>query len=164
MEHLVDVADRFAVGELGSEELTMVAADALARGLDCAALVELACLHRADSGGAPDLFRIALAQLGLDDRADVSWEQRRVEVIVRRTEASARRVLVGDGDPYEHCAVIGEYLHQLAHIADAPMPELSALATDFEVLRVDWEDGYGDPAEHGLALKQSCERLLGRRA
>lgn len=79
-------ADLFAVGELPETELSMVAAEALARGLDSPALVELACRHRTDTRDAAALFRTAMAELGLVADLDAAWTAR---------ESSVRRLRVG---------------------------------------------------------------------
>lgn len=77
MDDLARAADLFVLGELDGEGLSMVAAEALARGLESPALVELACLHRTDCAGAPELFRTAMAELNVV----TDWRVREVDVL-----------------------------------------------------------------------------------
>ncbi|MEU5786139.1 hypothetical protein ABZ754_00230 [Micromonospora purpureochromogenes] len=58
MQDLQVVVDRFIAGEIGSERLPLLAAEALAEGSDSPALRELAGLSRADVREARDLFMV----------------------------------------------------------------------------------------------------------
>ncbi|MFF2087479.1 hypothetical protein ACFVVM_27205 [Nocardia sp. NPDC058176] len=157
MDDLDTAADLFALGELGREDLPMVAAEALARGLDSPALIELACLHRTDTRDAPDLFHTALAELGLDS---VSWPEREAAILLRHATQHAERLLSGAGDPVENLARTATYLSRLM-LTDTPQHVgLGELVWDFDFLLCCVDDGYGaresviDDARHG------CRRLL----
>lgn len=58
------VADRFLAGQIASERLPHLAAEALVEGFDSPALRELAGLSRDEVREARDLFRRALTELG----------------------------------------------------------------------------------------------------
>ncbi|MDG4826067.1 hypothetical protein O7635_29820 [Asanoa sp. WMMD1127] len=75
VERLVRVADDRVLGRGRSEELPMVAAEALARGVDSPALRELAGLGRSDVREAAELFERAMAELGHPPRSKdaVAW-------------------------------------------------------------------------------------------
>ncbi|WP_280346377.1 hypothetical protein [Nocardia neocaledoniensis] len=91
-------ADRFAVGELPETDLSMVAAEALARGLESPALVELACLHRTDTRDATALYRTAMAELGFVDDTDAAWAARESDVRRRRVGMPAAMLLAHDDE------------------------------------------------------------------
>jgi hypothetical protein len=57
---------RLAVGEQPSEELPAIATDALVRGLDSPTLRQAAGVSPRDVHDAEDLFRAAVAELGID--------------------------------------------------------------------------------------------------
>jgi hypothetical protein len=64
-----------ATGDLRSETLPDLAVDALLRGIDSPSLLMLAGQHRSDVRDSADLFRSALAELGIDvpDRQTALW-------------------------------------------------------------------------------------------
>jgi hypothetical protein len=64
MRQLSWEADEYVLGRVDSSQLPMIAAQALARGIDSPALCELAGLGRAEVREAGDLFAIAMAELG----------------------------------------------------------------------------------------------------
>ncbi|MGS2809895.1 hypothetical protein [Nocardia sp. MW-W600-9] len=132
MNELDSAADRFAVGELFPEDLSMAAAEALAHGHDTPALVELACLHRTDTSQAPALFRTAVAELGLVEDTEAAWSAREVDVRWRRVEKSASALLAGEGTFVEHLSRIASDLDYLSVTPEAGSPDLADLAADFD--------------------------------
>jgi hypothetical protein len=74
---------RYATGELATEDLPDIAADALTRGIDSPALRILAGQARADVRESADLFLAALDELGIDlpDPDSAHWQ------LARRTAA-----------------------------------------------------------------------------
>jgi hypothetical protein len=66
---------RMAVGQLASEDLPELATEALVRGLDSLALRELAGQAPDDVRDSADLFRVALAELGIElpDSETAEW-------------------------------------------------------------------------------------------
>ncbi|MGV9806653.1 hypothetical protein [Micromonospora chersina] len=64
MQELQVVVDRFMAGDIGSERLPDLAAEALTEGFDSPALRELAGLSRADVREARELFVHAARELG----------------------------------------------------------------------------------------------------
>ncbi|WP_156910335.1 hypothetical protein [Nocardia mangyaensis] len=157
MDDLDTAADLFALGERGREDLPMVAAEALARGLDSPALIELACLHRTDTRDAPDLFRTALAELGLDGP---SWPQREADIMLRRASQHAERLLSGDGDPLEHLSRISTHLFTLVRTPTSQRADLDTLAADFEYLWGCAYDGYRDLEDVLDDARRGCRHLL----
>ena len=65
-EPLELAALRLAIGEQPSEQLPMLAAEALARGLDSPSLREVAGISSTEVREARDLFVVALTELGID--------------------------------------------------------------------------------------------------
>ena len=130
MDDLAHAADLFVLGELNGADLSMAAAEALARGLESPALVELACLHRTDCGGAPELFRTAMAELDVV----TDWRAREVDVRIRLARDHATALLADEGASASHLGEITVQLMELAGYPDPPAPELEDLAREFEVL------------------------------
>ncbi|MEU7630198.1 hypothetical protein AB0C34_09465 [Nocardia sp. NPDC049220] len=163
MKDLDDARDRYAVGEVTSEDLPMIAASALGRGLDSPTLLELACLHRSDCRDAPSLFLAALDELGLLEDIDTDWDSRAATVLLRRAENHAPDLLVDDGTPAARSAEIAALLHRLAH-TEAPLnSDLFELAAYFEVLTVDWYEGYRERAVVAEQMRLNARRLLHHR-
>ncbi|NNH73579.1 hypothetical protein HLB23_27625 [Nocardia uniformis] len=160
MEELRDAADRFALGELYSEDLPMIASQALARGLDSPALVELACLHRSDCRDAAELFLTALRELDLIDAIESNWSAREADVLLRRARDHARRLLDGGGNLLAAAGHIAALLHQIGHTLEPFDPGLAELASDFEILTVYGDDGYGDPESIEADIRHACRNLL----
>ncbi|UFS95810.1 hypothetical protein [Nocardia huaxiensis] len=160
MDELREAADGFAVGKLHVEALTMVAAQALARGLDSPALVELACLHSSDTANAPELFLTALRELGLSDATEVDWPQREAAVLLRYARESAARLLGCDGDPSTHVGDISGLLCLLAHSIERPDPAVDELASDFEILHALWDDSGSGSEAHVEQARIAARYLL----
>lgn len=160
MEELRDAADRFAVGEVYSEDLPMIAAQALARGLDSPALVELACLHRSDCRDAAELFRTALRELDLIDGIEAEWPAREAEVLLDRARHHAARLLEADDDVLARSGHVVALLRQLGSTGKAVDPGLAELADDLEVLNVYWKDGFDNPESIAAQIRQACRNLL----
>ncbi|MFC4127129.1 hypothetical protein [Nocardia rhizosphaerae] len=113
MDELDRVVDRVAVNELRDLNLSMVAAGAIARGLDSPALLELACLHRNEGRDVRSLFRVAVAELGLLDDTGSAWAEREFVVRVRRAQAQAEILLAGGGAPTDLVGRIAAELYVL---------------------------------------------------
>ncbi|MEV6219757.1 hypothetical protein [Nocardia sp. NPDC051833] len=159
MNDLDSTADRFAVGELYPEDLPMAAAEALAQGYDTPALVELACLHRTETGEAPALFRTALAELGLVADTEAAWSARDVDVRMRRAEKAANALLAGEGILVEHLSRIASDLDYLSVTPEAGSPELADLAADFDGFRWHLDDDTIDQALLRDDIHARCRTL-----
>ncbi|MEU7767001.1 hypothetical protein AB0B25_17965 [Nocardia sp. NPDC049190] len=163
MKDLDEAADRYAVGEVTNEDLPMIATLALARGVNSPALTELACLHRSDCRDAPGLFLEALDELGLLEAIDTAWDSRAATVLLRRAENHAADLLADAGTPAARSAKIAALLHRLAHTEDPLNSDLSELAAYFEVLTVDWDEGYLERAVLADQMRLNARRLLDHR-
>lgn len=161
MKELLEAADLFAVGELYSEDLPMVAANALTRGLDSPSLVELACMSLTDCRDAPDLFVTALHELGLIDAITVDWPRRESAVLLNRARRHAADLLDDRADPLMLSGRIAALLVQLAYAEESAGTGLIHLAQDFESLNMYWEDGLGHPDTIIDQIRQACRLLLG---
>ena len=154
MDDLARAADLFVLGELDGADLSMAAAEALARGLESPALVELACLHRTDCDGAREVFRTALAELNVV----TDWRAREVEVRLRLARDHATDLLADEGASAFHLGGITVQLRELARYPDPPAPELEDLAREFAVLSEYLE--FVDPATIREQIRQGCHNLL----
>ncbi|WP_203912063.1 hypothetical protein [Rhizocola hellebori] len=139
-------ADEYVLGRIDSSRLPMIAAQALARGTDSPALRELAGLGRAEVREARDLFVIAMAELGqpLREPEVVLWH---------RASQAAQGLLDGIRDAGD---AIGEIAWLLCN-ADGQHGEL---ATDFEMLLIDWDESPAGRAGIAKDSEQACRRLL----
>lgn len=116
----------------------MVAAEALARGVESPALVEVACLHRSEGREAAELFLVALGELGLVDAGEKDWERWEIEVTVRRAKEHAARIVDGSGHPGELAGHIAALLISL----ESEAFDGCKLLGEFEYLHVLWAEGY----------------------
>ncbi|MFC9966735.1 hypothetical protein [Nocardia ignorata] len=157
MDELNRAADLFAVGELDESHLTMIGAEALARGVDSPALVELACLHRTDCRDAPELFRTALAELEIVHLG--GWREREVAVRLRRANRNAAALLADEGDSDECLRLIFTDLFELTMRPEPEPPELEELAWDFYTMQISLEDGL-DTAIIWDEIRTGCRNLL----
>jgi hypothetical protein len=96
---LVDAAALWALGELGSEQLPNVAATALERGFDSAALRQLAGELDATTATCEPLFRRALAELSIPFP-----DRRAAQIGVALYHA--RRIVDGTVSPYQGARAI----------------------------------------------------------
>ncbi|MFD4353776.1 hypothetical protein ACFWPX_14555 [Nocardia sp. NPDC058518] len=154
MDDLAHAADQFVLGELDGADLSMIAAEALARGIDTPALVELACLHRTDCSTAPDLFRTAMAELGLVH----DWRAREVDVRVGRARDHATSLLADEGALAYHLDRITVQLRELVGYPDSHAPDLEDLAREFESLSEYLE--FVDPVSIREQIRRVCRNLL----
>lgn len=161
MNELDRAADRFAVGELPDTELSLVAAEALARDLDSPALVELACLHRTDTREAPALFRAALAELGHVADTESTWAAREATVRLRRARRDAAALLAEDSFDTEFASRIAhELLSHLAAVPGGAGSELSELAYCLESASYALGEGFRDPDELRDEVRALCRTLV----
>jgi hypothetical protein len=128
---LVAAADDYVLRRVGAEELPMIAAQALARGVDSPALCELAGLGRTEIREAHDMFTQTMLELGhpLRDRRVVLWD---------RAGRVARAVLAGDVGAPESADEIAALLYAAEHL-DVQGRHCD-MATRFELLSMDWDD------------------------
>lgn len=129
----------------------MVAARAIAAGVDSPALVELAGLGRADVREAGDLLTIAMAELGnpLRESKMVLWS---------RAALAAEAFLDGTLDASDAAASISRLLCQAGH--RTPDGQIDNLATDIELLLLDWDD---EPEQRNMTahrIREASERVL----
>ncbi|WDZ87745.1 hypothetical protein [Micromonospora cathayae] len=137
---MIDIRDagvRVRAGELASEELPMIAAEALAEGLDTPSLRELAGLSAGEYREARELLDRVVAELGLPalpDEDQAVWEM---------AVLAARRMVAGAVAPVDGAQAIAAYAGSLGF----PEP----LAT-FAFLADLWEDSAADRAglEHDM--------------
>ncbi|MFE1596818.1 hypothetical protein [Nocardia sp. NPDC058705] len=154
MDDLARAADLFVLRELHEQDLSMVAAEALARGLDSPALLELACLHRTDCGAAPELFRTALAELDVVH----DWAAWEVDVRVGRARDHTTALLADEGSLAHHLGWITADLMEVAGYPEPLAPELESLAREFEALS-EYLD-FADPTTIREQIRQACRTLL----
>ncbi|MFI7284714.1 hypothetical protein ACIBOV_31105 [Micromonospora chersina] len=140
-----DVGVRVLVGDLASEELPMVAAQALAEGLDSPSLRELAGLSRGDYREARELLDQVVHELGLPELPDE--EQAVWEVVA----SYARRVVSGAITPVDGAHAIAAFGGSLGF----PEP----LAT-FAYLADLWEDNAAERAQLEQEIEREAEALL----
>lgn len=159
MDELRRAADFFAVGELPAERLSYAAAEALARGHDTPALLDLACLHVTDSGPAPDLFRAAMAELGIvaDENG---WVTREAEVRLRRAKEHATALLSGADIAGPHLGGLTYQLSVLASFPQASIGDPGALWGDLELLSDYLGAGVGDIEAIHEDIRRGCRSLL----
>ncbi|MBU3067556.1 hypothetical protein KO481_39305 [Nocardia sp. NEAU-G5] len=160
MENLRAAADLFAVGEVYPEDLPMIAAEALARGLDSPALVELACMHRNDCGNAPEVFLTALRELDLIAAIEADWPRREADVLLRRARHHAEYALSAEGDTLAAAERIAGLLNLLVYTIERPNPALAGPAGDFEWLIIYWEAGLDDRESIMAQIRRACRSLL----
>ncbi|MFB7878286.1 hypothetical protein ACFC06_23825 [Nocardia sp. NPDC056064] len=159
MDELRRAADLFAVGELPAERLSYAAAEALARGHDTPALLDLACLHVTDSGPAPGLFRAAMAELGIvaDENG---WVTREAEVRLRRAKEHATALLSGADIAGPH---LGGLIHQLSVLASFPEASIGdpgVLWNHLEALSDYLAADIGDFEALRATILRGCRSLL----
>jgi hypothetical protein len=124
-------ADDYVLQRVGAEDLPMIAADALARGVDSPALRELAGLSRTDTRESADLLAHAMGELGhpLRERRVVLWDRARQAAAALINGALGAEVAAG-----EIAWLLCEAEHLDEHGARCD------LATRFELLSVNWTD------------------------
>ncbi|MBB4742591.1 hypothetical protein BJY16_006050 [Actinoplanes octamycinicus] len=151
MEKLREAADDYVLDQLGGADLPMVAAHALARGVDSPALRELAGLSRTDVREAADLLKQAMSELGhpLCEPAAVRW---------RRARDLARAVLGGEVAPDRAAGQIAYLLVD----ADERVPcgIRQDLGMRCELLSVAWEDEPAHRDAIAAAIKAAARDLL----
>jgi hypothetical protein len=151
MKQLLWEADEYVLGRVDSSQLPMIAAHALTRGIDGPALCELAGLGRADVREAGDLFATAMAEFGqpLRDPEVVSWD---------RAAQTAQALLEGTREVGDAIGEIAWLLCKAQHrLLDGRHNEL---ATDFELLLIDWDECHVTRHGTAVAAMQACRRLL----
>ncbi len=140
-----DVMVRVLAGELASEEIPMISAEALAEGQDSPALRQLAGLSRSDYREARDLLGQVLEELGFpvpQDEQEAHWEMAR---------RYAQQITSGAVEP-----VAGA--HAIAwHAGSLMFPETFA---SFAYLADLWEDGEFDRAQLEHDIMQEARRVL----
>ena len=141
-------AMRIALNEQPSEDLPMIAAEAIERGLDSPALRDAAGTTPGEVREARDRFVTALGELGIDvpDHADATWQY------ARRV---ARQILDGDVAAYEGAEAIWSHLTEL--------PEDTAERRDFCGLASEWEDKPNSRAACEASIREEAAALLRRR-
>ncbi|WP_280218898.1 hypothetical protein [Nocardia neocaledoniensis] len=161
MQELDQAADRFAIGEVPDADLSLIAAEALARGLDSPALVELACLHRTDTREAPALFRTALAELGHITDSESAWAAREAAVRLRRVRRDAAVLLAEDDlDADLVSRIAHEMLAYLAAVPGGVTMELSELAYCLDLASYALGESFRDPDEMREEIRQWCSALV----
>ncbi|MEU4715514.1 hypothetical protein AB0F73_17900 [Micromonospora purpureochromogenes] len=140
-----DVAVRVLAGDLASEERPMIAAQALAEGLDSPSLRELAGLSRGEYREARELLDQVVDELGLPELPDD--DQAVWEVVV----SYARRLVSGAIAPVEGAHAIAAYAGSLGF----PEP----LAT-FAFLADLWEDNAAERVQLEQDMVREAEAML----
>lgn len=140
-----DVGVRVLAGDLASEELPMIAAQALAEGLDGPSLRELAGLSRGEYREARELLDQVVDELGLPELPDE--DQAVWEVVV----SYARRLVSGVITPVDGAHAIAAYGGSLGF----PEP----LAT-FAFLADLWEDNAAERGQLEQDMVREAEAML----
>lgn len=126
-----EVGLRVLAGEVGSEELPMIAARALAEGQDGPSLRQLAGLSRAEYLESRELLRRVVEELGL---TALPGEKGAVSELVRSV---ARQIVTGTVAPIEGAGALAAYgpsldwwgpLWQVAYLADLWDEDIDARA------------------------------------
>ncbi|MDH6143276.1 hypothetical protein P3T35_005310 [Kitasatospora sp. GP30] len=146
MDRLRRAAVRLALANQPSEELPMLAAEALAAGVDSPALRELAGLSRSDA--SQDLFIQAMTELGhpIPGRQD-AWRR------LMLWEAEA--LLEGTRQPYQ----AGHEIYWCAcHLERSP--HIESVIVEFLGLWSTWEDHPIDREATERAMREAAARLL----
>ncbi|WP_194818113.1 hypothetical protein [Nocardia sp. XZ_19_385] len=160
VDEVRDAADRFGRGEVARAELPMIAAHALARGVDSPALCELAGLHRDDSDEAGELFRTALIELGMLEATDDDWPGSSTVVLVRRVRYLAEKLVAGDGCPACHSGPLTASLIELGYIGEPWDSVLNGLIHDLEHSVVFWDEYPDDREALAVRMREAAANLL----
>jgi hypothetical protein len=131
VEQFTRAVDDYILRRVDARDLPMIAAQALARGVDSPALRELAGLGRADARDAADLLTRALQELGRPLRGpqQVRWD---------RARRLAGDVVAGALSAADGAERIAALLCEADHRDDHG--RACDLATRFEMLSLDWDD------------------------
>ncbi|MEV4489623.1 hypothetical protein AB0K04_05835 [Micromonospora coxensis] len=140
-----DVGVRVLAGDLASEELPMVAAQALAEGLDSPSLRVLAGLSRGEYREARELLDQVVDELGLPELPDE--DQAVWEVVV----SYARRLVSGGIVPVDGAHAIAAYGGSL----EFPEP-LATIAFLVDL----WEDNAAERAQLEQDMAREAEAML----
>ncbi len=149
MERLEEAAVRLVLEEMLSDELPMLAAEALARGVDSPALRELAGLFPHEVREARDLFHLAMEELG-SPVPDVEEARRRTMAM------AARRALQGEMSLY---AATHEVYWQSCYVSESWPPRMEIMMR-FLSLQSAWEDHPEKRAQIGANIRTAMIRLL----
>ncbi|SNS64155.1 hypothetical protein SAMN05421812_101230 [Asanoa hainanensis] len=152
MDALIRVADDGVLGRGRTEDFPMVAAQALARGVDLPALRELAGLGRDDVRDAADLFERAMTELGhpLREGDAIRWA---------RIREAATSLLEKRTAPPNAAGEIAELLRTL----DDPDGRTEDFAWHLHVLSVIWEDHPADRPDTVATIKSTVSEIIGYR-
>jgi hypothetical protein len=138
----------YVTGDVSPEELPMIAAEAIVRGVDSPSLRQLAGLgRRDDTRDIRDLYRAAMDELGIDipDADALRWEY---------VHFWAQRMLDGSLSPYEAASKISTESFRLG--------EPEALR-DLYILTLLWEDDPGHRTALERSMLEAAENLHHKR-
>lgn len=151
VDALIQAADDLAVGRLTPEDLPMLAAEALARGVDSPSLRALAGLGREDVREARDLFDEAMTELG---HPPGSTER----ALLTQLHRAAMDLLDGSTSEPEAAAAIAGILHRLARRAG--QHRWGELRTRFDLLQAHWKAAPELRADTRTAIRTAVHDLL----
>lgn len=140
-----DVGVRVLAGDLASEELPMIAAQALAEGLDSPSLRELAGLSRGEYREARELLFQVVDELGLPKLPDCD------QAVWEMVGSYARRIVSGAVAPVDGAHAIAWYAGSLGFPG--------SLAT-FAFLADLWEDNVVERAQLEQDIVREAEAML----
>ncbi|MGW3351623.1 hypothetical protein ACWDA3_50715 [Nonomuraea rubra] len=149
MEQLDEAAVRLVLEDMLPDELPMLAAEALARGVDSPALRELAGLFSHEVREARDLFYLAMEELG-SPVPDMEEARPRMMAMV------ARRALRGE---MSLPAAAHEVYWQSCYISTS-WPARTEIMTAFLSLQTAWEDHPEKRARIEEHTRAAMRRLL----
>lgn len=153
MRVLLETADDFVLGRIRAEDLPMIAAEALTRGIDTTALCELAGLGRSEPRESTDLFTQVMIELGrpLRGRQVVLWD---------RARQIALDLLAGRRGAAEAVGELAAMLCDAGHLDEHG--DCCDLATRFELLSVNWDDMPEERDRLDADIRTAAHELLER--
>ncbi|QLH22571.1 hypothetical protein [Streptomyces sp. Rer75] len=146
MKHLRKTAVDLVLGEQSTHELPMLAAEALARGVDSPALRTLAGLSRADA--SRELFWQAMAELGFPrPDPETAWHH--------RMRWAAQSLLRGELSPYD----ASDQIYWCAsHLERSP--HATSVTDRFLGLQLAWEELQGQAPAVEDQMREAATALL----
>ncbi|MEV0597096.1 hypothetical protein [Nonomuraea cavernae] len=149
MERLEEAAVRLVLEDMLSDELPMLAAEALARGVDSSALRELAGLFSHEVREARDLFYLAMEELG-SPVPDVEEARRRMMAMAARWALQGEMSL----DTAAH-----EIYWQSCYVSES-WPPTTEIMMRFLSLQSAWEDRPAKRAQIEDEIRAAMLQLL----
>jgi hypothetical protein len=151
VDALTQAVDDLAVGSLAPEQLPMVAAEALARGVDSPSLRALAGLGRSEVREARDLFSAAMTELG---HPPASTEQ----ALLRQARGVAIDFINRRTSEPEAADAIAGILYRL--VDRGGQERWSELLRRFDLLAAQWQTAPNLRPDIEVSIRQAVYELL----